>query len=253
MRDGNTVRLTDIAHDFLTSTRTAIAEILLASDRATNHDRSNTLTIACPGTFAIKCLIPGLPAFIKVHPEIDLRIRTLLPYRVDPKPDYDVAIQYGAGDWAGRSAERISSEEVFPVCSPALVRGPKALRTPEDLRHHTIIRPVSPLIVADEWSRWLEVAGFPNVRFGREISCDLLYPSFQAAIEGLGVVMGRSVVVERDLSNGLLVEPFKTRLPSNAGYYFSISSAAEKQKPDSTAMFRDWLIGYMNPGRRRKT
>jgi LysR family glycine cleavage system transcriptional activator len=247
IRDGNIVRLTDVAHDFLTSTRAAIAEILLASDRASNHDRGNMLTVACPGTFAIKCLIPGLPAFRAEHPNIDLRIRTLLPYRVDPRPDYDVAIQYGAGDWSGRSTEQICSEQVFPVCSPALMRGPDRLRTPEDLRHHTVIRPVSPLIVTDEWPRWLEAAGFPNVRFAREISCDLLYPSFQAAIEGLGVVMGRSVVVERDLSKGLLIEPFKTRLSSNSGYFFFVSSAAEKQKPELTAKFRNWLIAYMNP------
>jgi LysR family transcriptional regulator, glycine cleavage system transcriptional activator len=247
IRDGNIVRLTDVAHDFLSSTRTAIAEILLASERASHHDRGDMLTIACPGTFAIKCLIPGLPSFRKAYPNIDLRIRTLLPYRVDPRPDYDVAIQYGAGDWSGRSAERICSEEVFPVCSPALTRGPNKLRTPDDLRHHTIIRPVSPLIVADEWPRWLEAAGHPNVRFAREISCDLLYPSFQAAIDGLGIVMGRSVVVERDLASGLLVEPFKTRLSSNSGYFFFVSSSAEKEKPDLAARFRDWLIDYMKP------
>ena len=46
---------------------------------------------------------------------------------------------------------------------------------------------MSPLIVRDEWPRWLEAAGCSNVRFGNEISCDLLYPSFQAAIEGLEV------------------------------------------------------------------
>ncbi|MPZ39037.1 MAG: transcriptional regulator [Rhizobiales bacterium] len=221
--------------------------MLLASDRASHRDRADMLTIACPGTFAIKCLIPGLPNFRKAHPEIDLRIRTLLPYRVDPRPDYDVAIQYGAGDWSGRSAERICSEEIFPVCSPALTRGHKGVRTPEDLRHHTIIRPVSPLIVGDEWPRWLEAAGFPDIQFAREISCDLLYPSFQAAIDGLGVVMGRSVVVERDIESGLLVEPFTTRLASNAGYFFFASSTAEKQKPELIITFRNWIIDYMNP------
>jgi LysR family glycine cleavage system transcriptional activator len=246
LREGNAVALTEAAHDFLTSTRTSIAEILLATDRAGHRERGNSLTVACPGTFAIKCLIPALPAFRKKHPDIALRIRTLVPYRVSPRPDYDVSIQYGAGDWPGRNAERICTEGVFPVCSPALIRGPKGLKTPADLSRFTIIRPISPLIVGDEWPRWLEEAGFPNVRFGDEFSCDLLYPSFQAAIEGLGVVMGRSTVVQRDLETGLLVEPFDVRLASNSGYYLLISSTAERDKSTLTATFRDWIVAYMN-------
>jgi LysR family transcriptional regulator, glycine cleavage system transcriptional activator len=245
VRDGNAVVLTDVAHDFLASTRAAISEILLATDRVAHQERGDLLTIACPGTFAIKCLIPSLPHFREQHPDIKLRIRTLVPYRVNPRPDYDVAIQYGAGDWPGRSAERICSEEIFPVCSPALLKGPHKLRTPEDLRHHTVIRPVSPLIVRDEWPRWLEAAGCPNVRFGNEISCDLLYPSFQAAIEGLGVVMGRSTVVRRDLRSRLLVAPFKTRLSSNSGYYLFVSAKAEREKPSLIETFRRWLMAEM--------
>jgi LysR family glycine cleavage system transcriptional activator len=246
LREGNAVALTEPAQDFLASTRTAIAEILLAADRAGHRKRGSSLTVACPGTFAIKCLIPALPAFRASHPDISLRIRTLVPYRVSPRPDYDVSIQYGAGDWPGRNAELICTEEIFPVCSPALVRGPRKLKTPADLGRFTIIRPISPLIVGDEWPRWLEEAGFPDVRFGDELSCDLLYPSFQAAIEGLGVVMGRSAVVQRDLATGLLIEPFNVRLVSNSGYYLLISPTTERDRSTLTTTFRDWIVAYMN-------
>jgi LysR family glycine cleavage system transcriptional activator len=246
VRDGNAVTLTDVAHGFLTSTRTAIAEVLMATDRAANHVRHDMLTIGCPGTFAIKCLIPRLPRFRQHHPDIKLRIRTLVPYRINPRPDYDVVIQYGAGDWHGRAAEKICDEEIFPVCSPALLQGQRPILTPHDLAHHTIIRPISPLIVRDEWPRWLESSGCPDVRFGDEISCDLLYPSFAAAIAGLGVVMGRSAVVRDDIKAGLLVEPFTTRLPSDSGYYLLASATAEREKSALVAVFRAWLSRAMD-------
>jgi LysR family glycine cleavage system transcriptional activator len=156
--------------------------------------------------------------------------------------DYDIAIQYGAGDVVGRAAERICREEVFPVCSPALLQGPGRIRTPEDLAHQTIIRIVSPVIVWDEWPRWFEAAGHPNVRIVNELFCDVLYPSFQAAIAGLGVVMGRNVLVQHDLDQGLLVEPFSTRLATDSSFYLTLSAAAEREKRPIVTIFREWLI-----------
>lgn len=241
LRDGNAVALTSAAHDFLASIRAVIDEVRLATERVSHHDRGDVLTVACTGSFSIKCLIPFLPLFRKKQPHIKLRIRKLSSLN-HQRSDYDVAIQYGKGDLVGRAAERICREEVFPVCSPALMQGPCKLRTPADLRHHTIIRVVSPVIVWDEWPRWFETAGYPNVQIVDELFCDVLFPSFQAAIAGLGVVMGRNILVKHDLDAGLLVEPFSTRLVTDSSYYLILSTAAERDRRPAVTLFRDWLI-----------
>jgi LysR family transcriptional regulator, glycine cleavage system transcriptional activator len=116
-------------------------------------------------------------------------------------------------------ATRITSEELFPVCSPSLLGGPIGLDSPGDLVQHTIIRTSSPLILRDDWPFWLRRAGIADMQFSKEISCDLLYPSYQLAIDGIGVALGRSAVVDGDIAAGRLVEPFSVRLRSPLGYY----------------------------------
>jgi LysR family glycine cleavage system transcriptional activator len=241
VRDGNSVSLTAAAQDFLVSIRAVIDEVRLATDRVSHHDRGEVLTVAATGTFQIKCLIPLLPRFQRKYPDIKLRIRKLSSIAVNQRFDYDVAVQYGKGGLEGR-AEQVCREEVFPVCSPALMQGKDKLRTPEDLRHHTIIRVVSPVFVWDEWPRWFEASGHPDVKITSELFCDVLYPSLQAAIDGLGVVMGRNLIVKRDLDAGLLVEPFSTRLETDSGYYLTLSASAEREKRPIVTIFRDWLI-----------
>ncbi|WP_170149887.1 transcriptional regulator GcvA [Rhodoplanes roseus] len=263
VRDGNAIRLTEAGHEYLTSARAAITEVLVATDRAIDRQRGDVLTIACLGTFAIKSLIPNLGDFIRRHPTIGLRVRTLVPLiEMDPQ-DYDVSIQYGTGaDWPGMVAHKIGAEELFPVCSPALLEAGRGLGSPKDLARHTVIRTASPLILRDDWPLWQEKAGVSGIAFASEITCDLLYPSYQAAIEGLGVAMGRSSVVRGDIARGRLVEPFSIRLPSALGYY--VVTGVERAKLAKVQHFSEWALGQLGsattmppatrpaaPGRRR--
>lgn len=241
MRDGNAIRLTEAGFEYLGSARTALTEVLVATDRAIDRQRGDVLTIACLGTFSIKCLLPNIGDFKKRFPSIGLRIRTLVPSTHMAPQDYDVSIQYGSGeDWPDMVAHKIMREELFPVCSPVLLREDGGLHVPRDLCRHTVIRTASPFILRDDWPLWLEKAGIPGITFASEISCDLLYPSYQAAIEGLGVAMGRSAVVAGDIKSGRLVEPFSVRLPSSLGYHVVATEA--RAKLAKVQLFCDWAL-----------
>lgn len=240
-RDGNAIRLTDAGFEYLASARAALTEVLVATDRAIDRQRGDVLTVACLGTFSIKCLLPNIGDFMRRHPSIGLRIRTLVPSTYMAPQDYDVSIQYGSSeDWPDMVARKILREELFPVCSPALLRADDGLRVPLDLSRHTVIRTASPFILRDDWPLWLEKAGIPGITFAGEISCDLLYPSYQAAIEGLGVAMGRSAVVAGDIRSGRLIEPFAVRLPSSLGYHLVMEE--DRAKLAKVGLFCDWAL-----------
>jgi LysR family glycine cleavage system transcriptional activator len=243
-REGNIIRITDAGQEYLSSARIAITEMLVATDRAVDRQRGDILTIACLGTFSIKCLLPNLPDFVRQHPNIGLKVRTLVPSVPMAPSDYDVSIQYGAReDWPDLTALKIAHEELFPVCSPALLNGEPGLATLRDLAEHTIIRTSSPLILRDDWPLWLEKAGLGGITFAAEVTCDLLYPSYQAAIEGLGVAMGRSAVVAADIAAGRLVEPFRIRLPSALGYHLVM--AEERARLAKVGIFCDWALEHL--------
>lgn len=242
-RERKTIQLTEAGEEYLVSARSVITELLVATDRAIERQRSDILTVACLGSYLIKCLIPNLRSFIKEHPGIGVRLRTL--ERVVPTStvtsDCDVSIQYGQSrDWPHSIAHQIGTEEIFPVCAPFLLKESGGLRKPSDLARHTVIRTASPLILRDDWPIWLDQAGISNLKFTAEITCDRLYPLFQAAIEGLGVAMGRSAVVKNDVARGNLVEPFKIRFPSTFGYHLVISR--ERAKLPKVKAFRDWVL-----------
>jgi LysR family glycine cleavage system transcriptional activator len=241
IRDGNSVKLTEAAEDFLSSVRRIFGELRLATERLGHYDRGDVLCVACTGSFSIKCLIPLLPKFRAKYPDINIKIRKLSSLDHE-RSGYDIAIQYGKGDLAGKRVERVCREEVFPVCSPALVKTPEGVRTPADLSRHTIIRVVSPVFTWDEWPRWLDAAGYPDTRITQELFCDVFFPSLQAAIAGLGIVMGRNILVKQDIDAGLLLEPFSTRLTTNSGYYLSLSATAERERRPAVTAFRDWLL-----------
>ena len=70
--------------------------------------------------------------------------------------------------------------------------------------------------------------------------------AIQAAVDGLGIALGRTRFVEADIAAGRLVVPFDVVLPADAGFYI----VAPEQTADAPkiALFRDWLIGSVAPG-----
>jgi LysR family glycine cleavage system transcriptional activator len=238
-RIGNEIQLTDAGNQIYDVARSSISDLRVALDRATRHTDRNLLTIGSLGTFATKCLIPHLKTFTDENPEIKLRLKILPTSSEAVSNDYDVAILFGVeSDWPNYQVSRITTEELFPVCSPKLLSGPSPLVDPADLAEHVIIRTVSPLILRDDWPFWLRLAGIPDVDLKYDLTCDLLFPSYQLAIEGHGVALGRSAVIRDDLACGNLIEPFSVRLQTSFGYYVVCST--RKAEDRKVSKFISW-------------
>ena len=109
------------------------------------------------------------------------------------------------------------AEDIFPVCSPALLHGGKPLRRPEDLAQHTLLHAT---VSREDWQLWLTAAGLPvSIAPRRGLSFDQSFMAIQAAMDGLGVALGRTHFVEADIAAGRLVVPFDVVLPADAGFY----------------------------------
>jgi LysR family glycine cleavage system transcriptional activator len=238
-REQNRIRLTEQGRDYLDLIKPALSQIAAATDRISRQGDDTKLRIACLSAFAIKCLLPVLDSFRRRHREIELRITPVVSPENPIRHDFDVAICHGAGDWRGFEAEKLGVQELFPVCSPKLLAEGPPLRTPEDLRHHTIIRTFSP-VITDDWPAWLEHAGVAISKFDDEICCDGSFLSIEAAVNGLGVFMGRSEMVRDDLLSRRLVEPFDIRLESTSSYY--VVTPIGKSMVPKVRVFREWVL-----------
>jgi LysR family glycine cleavage system transcriptional activator len=131
------------------------------------------------------------------------------------------------------------ADELFPVCSPSLLCVDQPLRNPEDLRHYPLLHTSN--TNSDDWRLWLTAAGLPaDIAKQPGITFDMIFMTIQAAIDGIGVAMGRTSYVQDDIAKGRLVVPFKIALPADAGFYL-VSPESRREAPKLTA-FRQWMI-----------
>jgi LysR family glycine cleavage system transcriptional activator len=239
IRKNRALALTPKARDYLPGVRAAFNDLRLATDRLLRRDDDNVLTVSTLASLAAKWLLPRLSQFQEAHPRIDVRITTstgLIDFRGG---GVDAAIRYGRGHWPGVRADWLMADELFPVCSPRLLEGSRPLRRPEDLAHHTLLH--SSGGYDDDWRLWLTAAGLPtNISRQPGLSFDLILMTVQAAIDGIGVAMGRTSYVQDDINKGRLVVPFHIALPADAGFY--LVSPETVADPPKLAAFRQWLL-----------
>jgi len=252
LRRNRALQLTAEARDYLPGIRAAFNDLRLATDRLTRRGHDNVLTVSTLASFAAKWLLPRLSDFQDSHPAIDVRITTstaLIDFRdgrgLQGDGHVDAGIRYGRGHWPGVRADWLMADELFPVCSPALLTGKHPLRRPEDLRDHVLLHTSN--TGSDDWRQWLTAAGLPtDISTQRGVTFDMIFMTVQAAIDGNGVAMGRTTYVRDDIAKGRLVVPFTITLPADAGFY--LVSPDGSADPPKLAAFRAWLTTSAQAG-----
>ena len=194
------------------------------------------LHISALPTFAMRWLIPRLPEFQREHPALELRIVTASTPAEQFRMDVDVVVS-GPSRQPGWVGSRFLAETYLPLLSPGLINQ-RPLRAPADLAQHTLLHAATR---REMWQRWLTTAGFADLRPARNQVFEHFYFAIQAAIEGLGVVMGPLALVCDELREGRLVAPIREPALRTRGY-FVYSPETSSAAPAVTAL-RQWLIG----------
>ncbi|WP_353172151.1 LysR substrate-binding domain-containing protein [Paracandidimonas soli] len=238
VRDRDGVRLSEPGREYVNAVTDALNILSFATQQARDYGNEESLSIVAVAAFGLKCLMPILPAFRSAYPDISVRFETIVSYAGAAGYGHDISIRYGSGRWQGVVAHRICPEEGFPVCSPDYLAD-KVLRTPEDLFDHTIII-TSSLSFRDNWPEWLARFGHTPDDFREVIVCDTMSSALQAAIDGVGIAMSRTPLVDKDLKAGRLVEPFSERIQSDLAYYLTYSPDRGERK--AVRLFTDWLL-----------
>jgi LysR family transcriptional regulator, glycine cleavage system transcriptional activator len=215
------VHLTAAAQQMLPPLREGFDLLATAFARVQAGVARKYVVVSLTPSVATKWLMPRLERFIAAHPGIDVRLDTTTRLVDFAQEQVDVALRYGAGRWATLASSLLMKEMVFPVCSPRLLTARRPLRKPQDLAHHTLIHDASMPARASfpHWSSWLKAAGVQGIDGERGLQLDASMLAIQAAIDGQGVALGRSVLVADDVASGSLVAPFDLVFPLRFGYY----------------------------------
>lgn len=213
----------------------------VCADLRSRQRSKNTIVISCLPGFAFIWLFPRLMRFDLAHPHLSISIATDTGQDKFGSAQADLGIRYGFGDNPGFHVEKLMEERIFPVCAPALLQGAAPLTCPADLAHHTLLQddnaqfgPASP--DWDFWARSCQLHLPDPARTRRFGQSNMV---LQAAIEGMGVAMGREPLVADALIEGRLVRPFDHVAKSHLAYWLVHRRGAESSR--KIAEFVDWI------------
>lgn len=245
--------------------RDSLDQIERATNRIWGNKGSGVLTISVLPTFSVKWLMPRLLDFSEKHPDIEVHlVNSIKPVDFDNE-EFDLAIRVGtveaelntdgrpridlvmAKSWAQLQVEALLPDELIAVASPGYV-APHG-----ELTDASMVADVTLLNMATRPNAWSDF--FRAIRWDvdmrhHEASFGHFFMTIQAAIEGRGIALVPQVLVQRDLSAGLLVPAIQRRIASD-GRYFLIGRKRSWEL-GKVKIFKEWLLQEVkSPNRSR--
>jgi LysR family transcriptional regulator, glycine cleavage system transcriptional activator len=214
--------------------------------------KGDRLTVRVALGFARHWLLHRLARFTSQNPDMPIRIVTSVWASEPLDPNVELDLRLTSGPVPGMTTHRLTTDELFPVCSPSLVRGAKALKHPSDLATRALLHTIG---FAQGWVHWLAGAGVKRKNRPSDLEFDSVLLSQEMAALGHGVALARTSFVKDMIESGRLVAPFSYRL--KAADNVSLVHAIGLHPKSPAALFRDWLISeagaikVKKPARRR--
>ncbi len=112
---------------------------------------ADRLPVTVVPSFATRWLLPRLKDFHERHPEVTVElVPTVATLDLSAK-HIPLGIRMGQGSWSGLEAERLTTEELFPVAAPDGIEGFATLPgSVHDMLSYPLLNPY------DEWERWFK-------------------------------------------------------------------------------------------------
>ncbi len=200
------------------------------------------LTVSAPSSVVSGWLSQRICEFIASHGPIDISLRS----DEDPvnfeRDRIDIRMSYGRFHYRTHDTGEITTDAIYPVCSPGFMQCNGPFNTAECLLNTSLIHtdwgPASASF--PNWRNWFEVA---SVSPGRKTDQGLIANSsivaLNLAVSGLGIALSQGLLAARLLDEGALVCAHDLVLPQSQPYCLTIPQRSAA-RPVVMA-FKEWL------------
>lgn len=240
-RQGRALALTEEAKRLLPVVETAIDNVCNVIEKLNTSQQVIKLSVFA--SFANKWLIPKLPQFQLLHPNINIQIIEDNQVININKSDIDLAIRFGQGPYTNCRSTMLCKESMQPICSPAYLNSLNQELTINNLSKQNIIHNIgfdgSPY---SRWQQWLD-AHAPSQTLDQGIVVTNPTTAQQLALNDQGIALGRTLLIKEDIESGLLVCPFEKTVTLEQSYY---SIRPNKDQSSEVDIFESWLIKTIN-------
>lgn len=239
LRQSGGMVLTPAGDRLFRSTKSAFAELAHGVADVRRLQKSPAITVSLSTSLALKWLVPKLPAFQKMYPDITLLLDTNDTVVDFDTADVDVALRFGVPDWPRLYHTQLAQEELIAVASPAVV-GDANLPLSADA---IMALPLLHDGFNEGWTAWAHQVGVNpeniSARNTKYVDSAVL---LEAAIDRQGVALARHMLAARDLELGRLVRLDHNAVSLARGLYFICRKGDENRK--AVSVFQKWLLSF---------
>ncbi|ALQ00630.1 LysR family transcriptional regulator [Pseudomonas brassicacearum] len=235
------IELTEAGTILFEQVQAGLQSINAGLSAITAQHQHEVLQVATDFAFAAYWLMPRLHRFHAANPQVDVSLVTSERNHNMLRTDIDVAVLFGDGRFKQGESRWLFSEEVFPVCSPLLLKDRPLPLSAQALAEFPLLH----LRAGNsnswfEWSGVFRELGITSPPAPGQLRFDNYTLLIQAAIGGQGVAIGWRHLVDNLLAQGLLCRPIAETVLSRLGYYVVLPQ--RKRRGVLIRQFVDWLM-----------
>ncbi|MBB5046905.1 putative choline sulfate-utilization transcription factor [Rhodopseudomonas rhenobacensis] len=246
------VTLTQAGQTLYDAAAKALDLIDVAASAIRRDPARRRLVVFTDFAFAALWLMPRLPALEDHLPGVEVRILTAQSVVDLRGEDVDVAILFGDGRGrffpSGWETSLLFGEEVTPIGSPMLLKDAKPPVAPDQIAQMRRLHLQGGRDCWFTWADWMKAHGVVENPGAPPQAQDLSFGNYplilQAVMQGQGIALGWSPLVDDGLRAGWLVRLTEQSLTSDRGYVIAVPTL----RNPVGRRFRDWVFAERDRG-----
>ena len=237
VRRSNGVTLTSAGKEYAERISSIFRDLRIATDHVRESTRKQAIVISSSPIFSERWLFPRIPSFRNAFGPVELQIEYHNGEHDANREEVDAWIMYSNGQHPGYSVTRLFGEQIFPVCSPAFRKTLSAQPSVSEVIRQPMLHD---MYWDRDWPVWFDAVGAPAGELSASMRFGLYNGVIQAAVDGLGIALGHSEMIAKELAAGELVPLSHLSIDSPKSYHLVMNASASNNQ--TCVKLKEWFL-----------
>lgn len=243
VRAARGVTLTPVGEQYLKDISGLLHSLAIATERAGSDVSLHCLRLHSSPSFGLLWLMPRLEAFRLSHPDIQINLSCSYESLHFSRDKIDVDIRHGEPNWPSFEVRTVRNETFAVLASPKLIET-RPVAQAADLLDRDLILSEATLL---RWPAWFAQHGLARPEKPYALSFDRSYMTLEAASHGLGFALESTLLAQKYLASGALVEIAPEALSAPVAAHHLVFPKAHSGFP-RVRRFLEWMEGELGHG-----
>jgi len=243
VRAARGVTLTTVGEQYLKDISGLLHSLEVATERASSDISLDCLRLHSAPSFGLLWLMPRLEAFRLSHPDIQINLSCSYESLHFSRDKIDVDIRHGQPNWPSYEVRTVRNETFAVLAAPALLARHRVISAADLLERDLILSEATLL----KWPEWFAQHGLARPEKPYALSFGRSYMTLEAASHGLGFALESTLLAQKYLVSGALVEVAPQTLSAPVAAHHLVFPKAHSGFP-RVRRFLEWMESELGHG-----